>query len=123
MLRGRLSPSQLKPLLPYTQYRCISSTLKRFQEEVDPLADFQNGVLPERESQPRQQIRQRSKIAFRRSEKPVRTLFYVPGSSLKMLEKAWQLEPDNIVIKALVRKPSHTRRSILKILSVLLKRK
>jgi len=104
MLRGRLSPGQLKPLLPYTQHRCISFTPKRFQEEVDPLADFQNGVLPERESKPRQQIRQRSKIAFRRSEKPIRTLFYVPGSSLKMLEKAWQLEPDNIVIKALVRK-------------------
>jgi hypothetical protein len=30
-------------------------------------------------------------------QKPVRTLMYVPGSSQKMLDKAWQLSPDNIV--------------------------
>jgi hypothetical protein len=27
----------------------------------------------------------------------VRTLFYVPGSSQKMIDKAWTLTPDNIV--------------------------
>src|SRR5277367_864315 len=28
---------------------------------------------------------------------PKRTLFYVPGSSQKMIDKAWSLEVDNIV--------------------------
>jgi len=30
--------------------------------------------------------------------KPVRSLFYVPGSSKRMLEKAWTLNVDNIVM-------------------------
>jgi hypothetical protein len=29
--------------------------------------------------------------------KPIRTLFYVPGSSQKMIDKAWTLQADNIV--------------------------
>ena len=32
------------------------------------------------------------------SAKQIRSLFYVPGSSKKMLEKAWTLKVDNIVI-------------------------
>jgi len=30
-------------------------------------------------------------------QKPIRSLFYVPGSSQKMIDKAWTLTPDNIV--------------------------
>jgi hypothetical protein len=30
-------------------------------------------------------------------DKPNRSLLYVPGSSQKMIDKAWTLEPDNIV--------------------------
>ena len=31
-------------------------------------------------------------------DKPNRSLFYVPGSSQKMIDKAWTLKPDNIVL-------------------------
>lgn len=36
-------------------------------------------------------------------EAPKRALFYVPGSSQKMIDKAWTLEVDNIVSTAPLR--------------------
>lgn len=36
-------------------------------------------------------------------QKPTRSLFYVPGSSQKMIDKAWTLTPDNIVFLSLTK--------------------
>jgi len=50
-----------------------------------------------------------------KNEKPIRTLFYVPGSSLKMLDKAWTLQPDNIVTGPNQVEKTYKRPSILRI--------
>jgi hypothetical protein len=43
-----------------------------------------------------------SKESEKTTTKPIiRTLFYVPGSSEKMIAKAWTLTPDNIVASLL----------------------
>jgi hypothetical protein len=49
-------------------------------------------------------------------DKPNRSLFYVPGSSQKMIDKAWTLKPDNIV-PSLCGGVCSRRLSILKTLS------
>src|SRR5579871_4140228 len=100
MLRGKNSSGRLKPLLPQIKSRCFSTTLRARQDEVDPLAQYGNGVPPPPTPNfiDRAQRRPpRQSLSAYRERKAVRTLFYVPGSSLKMLDKAWKLEPDNIV--------------------------
>ena len=109
-MRKFISPCQLTSSLPIVNtlhQRCISTTLRLHQEEptssVPKTKDPKGHVLPKR------------KMPLVKNEKPIRTLFYVPGSSLKMLDKAWTLQPDNIVTGPNQIEKTYKRPSILRI--------
>lgn len=82
--------------------------LRRYYTTVNDYEEHHTGAIAGNEaghptdSNPRQRPVKRkfARPYYRKiipSDKPIRTLLYVPGSSKKMLEKAWTLTPDNIV--------------------------
>jgi hypothetical protein len=78
----------------------MSTTPRIYQNETDPRTRFvkqrSSGLTCGESIEQASGQRTNPQKAIKET-KPVRTLFYVPGSSVKMIDKAWTLKPDNIV--------------------------